>query len=184
MATWILHILARWTKSVRLWERLTIENLLTKWKTSTWTRLFGEFMSTTFQAASHLGQDYDQILRFVKNHFWSSVKKLFKETEKLFKDQKEITGVSLIDYADCTWSATNVLCDRVNQILKTCVFADSALCLGGTKENRKLGKRKIIGILRMIIWKIRIVLMWSRWSSSRKYSQDSQYLASSRRFKV
>ena len=39
-------------------------------------------MKITVQAAVHLGQDYDQNLRLVKNHFWSSLKKLFKETEK------------------------------------------------------------------------------------------------------
>ena len=48
------------------------------------------------QAAVHLGQDYDQYLRCVKNHSWSSLKKLFKATEKLIKNQKEITGVSMI----------------------------------------------------------------------------------------
>ena len=37
--------------------------------------------NTTLQAAGHLGQDYDQNLRFVKNHFWSSLKKLFKGTK-------------------------------------------------------------------------------------------------------
>ena len=38
-------------------------------------------MNTTLQATIHIGQDYDQNLRFVKNNFWSSLKKLFKETE-------------------------------------------------------------------------------------------------------
>ena len=58
--------------------------------------IWGVFMNTTLQAAVHLGQDYDQNLRFVKNHIWSSLKKLFKETEKLMRDQKEITGVSML----------------------------------------------------------------------------------------
>ena len=99
--------------------------------------IWGMFMNTTLQAAVHLGQDYDQNLRFVKNHFWSSWNKLFKETEKMIKDQKEITGVSMIDYGDYTWSATSLLCDRIHQIsnAKTYVFADSVLCLGGIKEN-------------------------------------------------
>ena len=43
--------------------------------------IWGIFMNATLQAAVHLGQDYDQNLRFVKNHIWSSLKKLFKETE-------------------------------------------------------------------------------------------------------
>ena len=44
--------------------------------------IWGMFMNTTLQAAVHLGEDYDQNLRFVQNHSWSSFKKLFKETEK------------------------------------------------------------------------------------------------------
>ena len=95
------------------------------------------FMNTTLQAAVHLGQDYDQNLRFVKNHFWSSLKKLFKETEKLIKNQTEIIGVSRVDDEEHTWIATSLLCDRIHQIsdAKTFVFADSVLCLGGMKEN-------------------------------------------------
>ena len=76
-------------------------------------------------------------LRFVKNHFGSSLKKLFKETGKLIKDQKEINGVTTIDYREYKWSATSLLCDRIHQIsnAKTYVFADSVLCLGGFSEN-------------------------------------------------
>ena len=68
-------------------------------------------MNTILQAAVHVGQDYDQNLRFVKNHFRSSLKKLFKETEKMIKNQTEIIGVSMIGYGDYTWSATSLLCD-------------------------------------------------------------------------
>ena len=52
-------------------------------------------MNTTLQAAIFLGQDSDQDLRFVKNHFWSSVKKFIKESDKLIKNQTELIGVSL-----------------------------------------------------------------------------------------
>ena len=95
------------------------------------------FLNTTLQAAVHLGEDYDQNLRFIKNRLLSSLKKLFKETEKLIKNQKEILGLSLIDYGDYTWSATSVLCDRIYQISndKTYVFADSVHCLGVIKGN-------------------------------------------------
>ena len=88
-------------------------------------------------AAVNLGQDNDQNLRFVKNHFWSSLKKLFKDIEKFIKDHNETTGVSMIDYGDYTRSATSLLCNRIHQIsnAKTYVFADSVLCLGGIKEN-------------------------------------------------
>ena len=104
------------------------------------------FMNATLQAAVHLGQDCDQNLRFVKKHFWSSLKKLFKETEKLIKDQTEIIGASLIVYKDYTWSATSLLCDRIHQIshARTYVFADSVLCLGGIQKNpNEVWKEKI-----------------------------------------
>ena len=91
------------------------------------------FMNTTLQSAGHLGQD--QNLRFVDNHFWSSVKKLFKETEKLINDQKKITGVSMIDYNDYTWSATSLLCDSIHQISNAKTYVFAVLCLGGIKEN-------------------------------------------------
>ena len=95
-------------------------------------------MNTALQAPVHLGQDYDQNFRFVKNHYLEFfLKKLLKETEKLIKNRTEINGVSLIDYEDYTLSATSLLCDRICQIsnAKTHVFADSVLCLGGIKEN-------------------------------------------------
>ena len=56
--------------------------------------IWGILMNTTLQAV-HLGQDYDQNLRFIKNHFWSSLLKLFKENEKLIKNQTEIIGVHM-----------------------------------------------------------------------------------------
>ena len=52
--------------------------------------IWGVCLITTPQAAVHLGQDFDQNLRFAENHFWSSLKKLFKETEKMIKNQTEI----------------------------------------------------------------------------------------------
>ena len=43
-------------------------------------------------------------------------KKIFKVKKKLIKDQKDITGVSMIDHKDYTLSATSCLCDRIHQI--------------------------------------------------------------------
>ena len=53
--------------------------------------IWGMFVNTTLQAAVHLGQDHDRNLGSVKNQFWSSLKKLFKGTEKLIRNQTEIT---------------------------------------------------------------------------------------------
>ena len=83
ISTYPLQSCLAWTKSIRLWERLTTEDPRTKWRTLTWTHLFGwMFMNTALQATVHLVQDYDQNIRFAKNHFWSSFKKLFTESEK------------------------------------------------------------------------------------------------------
>ena len=45
-------------------------------------------LNTTLRAAVHLGQDYEANLRYVKNHLWNSVGKLFNETGKLISEQK------------------------------------------------------------------------------------------------
>ena len=47
--------------------------------------ILGMFMNTTLQVAVHLGQDYAENLRFVKNHLWKPVKQLFNDTEKLIQ---------------------------------------------------------------------------------------------------
>ena len=65
-----------------------------------------------------------------------SVKHLFKETEKLIKNQTEINGVTTIDHKEHTWRSTSLLCSRAYQITtaKTYVFADSVLCLGSMRD--------------------------------------------------
>ena len=98
--------------------------------------IWGTFLNTSLQAAVHLGQDYEVSLRFVKNHLWTSVEQLFKETGKLSRNQTEITGVTTIDYKEHTLISTSLLCDRAYQITnaKTYVFSDSVLCV---EKNRR-----------------------------------------------
>ena len=62
-----------------------------------------------------------------------SVKQFFRTTQKLIKDQVEITGLSTIDWNQPMWRESSVLCDRAVHIMKsqTYVFAGSVLCLGG-----------------------------------------------------
>ena len=96
------------------------------------------FMNTTLQAAVHLGQNYDQNLRFVKNHFWSSLKKLFKETEN-FDQEPERDHWCTNDWLRrahmerdklAVWQYSSDL-----ECQDTYVFADSVLCLRDIKEN-------------------------------------------------
>ena len=58
------------------------------------------FLNATLRAAVHLGQDHQANLRYVKNNLRNSVGQLFNETGKLISEQKEITGVSTIDFKD------------------------------------------------------------------------------------
>ena len=53
---------------------------------------------------------------------------LFNETGKLIGEQKEITGVSTINFKDFTWMSTSFLCSKAYGI--TNVFSDSVLCVG------------------------------------------------------
>ena len=78
--------------------------------------IWGIFLNTTLRAAVHLGQDHEANLRYVKNHFWHSVGQLFNENEKLIGEQKEITGVSTINFKDCKWMSTSSLCSEAYQI--------------------------------------------------------------------
>ena len=96
------------------------------------TAKWGTFMSVTPQAAVHLGQDYSQNLRSIKNRSSKSVDQLFRTAERLIKDKVEITGLFTIDWNQPIWRESSLLCDRVVHIMKckTYVFADSVLCLG------------------------------------------------------
>ena len=95
--------------------------------------IWGVFMSVTLQAAVHLGRDCLQNLRSVKNQSSKSVDQLFRTTEKLLKEQTEITGLCTIDWNQPVWRESSQLCDRAMRILKseTYVFSDSVQCLGG-----------------------------------------------------
>ena len=70
--------------------------MTTLWTIWTWIWPFGasSWITTTLQAAVHLGQDYEANLRYVKNHRWKSVGEFSSETGKLISEQKEITGVN------------------------------------------------------------------------------------------
>ena len=80
--------------------------------------VWGIFLNATLQAAVHVGQNYEENLRFAKNHLWSTAEQLFNETGKLIRDPTEITGVTTIDFKELTWRSTSLLCSRAYQITK------------------------------------------------------------------
>ena len=76
------------------------------------------FLNAILRAAVHLRQDHEANLRYVKNHFQNSVGQLFKENEKLTGEQKEITGVSTINFKHFTWTSKSLLCSKAHQVTK------------------------------------------------------------------
>ena len=86
---------------------------------SFWKRLFGK--STFYQK--------------IKQQ--RTVKQLFDVTKKLVRDQKEIQGISVIDWLQFPWKRATLLTDRAVQRskAKTNVFSDSILCMGRISEN-------------------------------------------------
>ena len=131
------------------------------------------FLNATLRAAVHLGQDCEANFRYVKNNLWNSVGQVFNENEKLIGEQTEITGVTTIGFAGFTWMSTSLLCEKACQITNA-----KALIL------LQPGRAKLNGIRKTITSRMWIESLVCRWSSSGKYSQESQGWASSRRFKV
>ena len=80
------------------------------------------FMSVTLQAAIHLGQDYTENLQSTKNHPLKSVRQLFQTTERLIRDQAEITRFSRIDWKSLLWRETSLLCDRAVLIANSKIY--------------------------------------------------------------
>ena len=96
------------------------------------------YLSVTLQAAVHLGKDYTENLRSTKNQPLKSVKQLFQTTERLIKDQTEITGLTTIDWKQLMWREKTLSCDGAVQTAnsQTFVFADLVLCLGSSVTNQ------------------------------------------------
>ena len=74
-------------------------------RSSSWKRLFGEFT-------------FDQ---------QSAINKMFDVTRKLVRDQKEIQGISVIEWQENSWKRTTLLTDRAVRLstAKAYVFSDS-----------------------------------------------------------
>ena len=82
-------------------------------------------MLVTQQAAVHLADEHLENLNSTKNQPQESVKQLFNVTEKLVSE-KEINGVSLVDWQEGSWKRTALLTDRALRLstARTYVFSD------------------------------------------------------------
>ena len=73
-------------------------------------------MSTTMNAAAHLGQNYTEFLIAHKNTNFDALKTLLDITQKLILDQNsEILNVSKIEWHFTPWRST-LLYDKSNQV--------------------------------------------------------------------
>ena len=75
-------------------------------------------------------QDYEENLRFVKNHLWNSVGQLIHETRKTDLRTKN-HFCKHCRLKDATWMSASLLCEKAYRITnaKTNVFSNSVLCV-------------------------------------------------------
>ena len=76
------------------------------WMTSTRTTPYGKIHECHTPTCSSLGRDCMENLRFTKNQLLNSAKQFFQVTEKLIKDQTEISGLT----TETATKITKVLC--------------------------------------------------------------------------
>ena len=114
--------------------------------------IWGIFLNAILRAAVHFGQDYEVNSRYVNNNLWNRKGQLFRETGNLIRDQKEIIGVTTIDFKELTWMSTSLLSEKACRFTnaKTYVFSDCVLCVG------KMGDDPVATWKSKIIWYLRI----------------------------
>ena len=89
------------------------------------TLIWRMFMTVTLQAAVRLGNDYLENLHSTKNQPQRRVKQLFDATIKLVRDQKEIQGISVINWQDNSWKMMTFLTDRAVRLSTAKVYVFS-----------------------------------------------------------
>ena len=147
-------------------------------KPSTNSQIMGLFMSTTLEAAVHLGTDYLQNLQAFRNQPDQTMQQLFNVCQRLIHNQREITGLTKIDCGSHPWQKTTLLCDRAVSPTPCCV-------LGNSKNQRELqrsGKNRLYGSPLLHNTKNWVALTENQWNSSGRFSQDSLHCRFSDKF--
>ena len=92
------------------------------------------FMTTCTKAAVHLGKDYEENLRVVRNtNFWE-LRPFFTTAQCLILNQKEEAfGVNTVDWDKSPWMKRTLVHEYTVKLLtaEVYVFPESVLCLGG-----------------------------------------------------
>ena len=110
----------------------------TKWRTSMWTRWDGKCLWLPLSKPQFILETIIlEKWQSTKNQPQRTVKQLFDVTRKLIKEQKEIQGISMIDWQQSSWKRTTLLSVRAVRLsqAKAYEFSDSVLCMGRISEN-------------------------------------------------
>ena len=181
MAKYLLCISClTWKQSVQSYERFAAKVPRTTWTTSTWTPLYGAYSWIPHsEQQSILVETRWRIYYLPRISPWSLRNTCSKRSRIRQKSMlwprlitKTLPGDRQVYYVT-----------KLLRLRKPKPTSSPTLCYvwGVRKMNRTmLGRTKLNGISRRIIWKIS---MESRRRSSGNYSQDSQRWASSKRFK-
>ena len=100
--------------------------------------IWGLFLSTTMNAAVHLGQNYNENLVIHRNTNFEELKRLFDITQRLISEQGiEILNVSSVEWTFTPRMRSTLLHDEVIRWAKAKVhvYSDSVLCLGKMHEH-------------------------------------------------
>ena len=174
-----------WTKSFRLWERLAIENLWTTWNVNAamWENVSEYHSSSSSSSWSGLWSEFTIRQESFLEFFEEVIQRNWKFDQEPDQDHLCVNDwlqrINMERDKLAVWqNSSDPRIPRPTSSQTRC-----SACEVFKKTRTKLGKRKWSSTRRIIIWKICIALMENRWSSSGTYSQDSQHLTSSNRFK-
>ena len=175
-----------WIESVRSYERFMVEVQRMTWMTSTWTPLYGVYSWT-----SHLRQHFilvETMCRIYDPPRINSSKACEKviPSDGNIEDQREVNKLTTIITKSLRGDRRVYNVRKVLRLRMPQPTSSPTQCsVWGTWviDQSNLGRTKFNGIWNIAMSKIWIESMESRWSSSGKYSQDSQRWASSKRLR-
>ena len=95
-------------------------------------------MSATLAAAVHFGQDYLENLHSTKNQTQRTMRQFFDVTKKLITDQREIQGISMIDWYQRCWQMTTLLTDKAVHLSTAKVQFSIVSGQDGSKSHKRM----------------------------------------------
>ena len=145
--TWNTRTIDTWARSFsvcgRSWERpqLTKDS---QWKLTKQMYWYGESLwLRRWKPAVHLGPNYVSNSEIYKNTQFEKIWSVLNMTQKLvIEHSEEILIVKCPEYSSPSWARSVFANDQAIMWAKAkvCVYADSVLCVGHSRSNRKMGR--------------------------------------------